>query len=122
MVADGTALPYKNNSFDNATAFFSCMYMSDDVKENVFKETRRVLKKGGEFWVWDANMLPKNNVFAIRLQADILEKRSIKTVYGVKAKDQSVDSICGLLHEAGFESEVIKNHKYWFFIKAKNGR
>ena len=118
MVADGTELPYKNNSFDNATAFFSCMYMTDDLKEYVFKETRRVLKKGGEFWIWDVRMA-SNQVFAIRLNVDFSENHTIKTIYGVKAKDQSDVSMCHLLHEAGFETEVIANRKYWFFIKAK---
>ena len=118
MIADGNELPFKNNSFDNATAFFSCMYMSNDVKENVFKETQRVLKKGGEFWIWDVHMV-SNNLYAIRLHVDLPDNRVIKTIYGVKAKDQSDASICRFLQEAGFEAEVITNRKYWFFIKAK---
>ena len=119
MVADATELPYKSNCFDNATAFFSCMYMPDNVKENVFRETQRVLKKGGEFWIWDVHMAPKSNVFAIRLQVDFHEGHRIRTVYGVKAKDQSAESICSHLQEAGFETEVITNRKHWFLIKAK---
>ena len=71
MVADATELPCQSSCFDNATAFFSCMYMPDDAKENVFRETRRVLKNGGEFWIWDVHMAPTSNVFAIRLQADL---------------------------------------------------
>lgn len=119
MVADATELPYKSHGFDNATAFFSCMYMPDDVKEDVFRETRRVLKTGGEFWIWDAHMAPKGNVFAIRLQVEIQDGHTINTVYGVKAKDQSAASICSLLRQAGFETEVITDQKHWFFIKAK---
>ena len=119
MVADATELPYQSSCFDSATAFFSCMYMPDDVKENVFKEARRVLKRGGEFWIWDAHMAPKGNVFAIRLQVDLLDGHTLNTVYGVQAKDQSAATICGLLQEAGFETEVITNQGHWFFIKAK---
>jgi ubiquinone/menaquinone biosynthesis C-methylase UbiE len=118
MVADATELPYQSSCFDNATAFFSCMYMPDKVKENVFRETRRVLKKGGEFWIWDVHMAPKSKVFAIRLQVDLHDMHTVNTVYGVKAKDQSAASIRSLLQEAGFESEVITNRKHWFFIKA----
>ena len=32
MVANGIALPFANDCLDNATAFFSCMYMPEDVK------------------------------------------------------------------------------------------
>jgi len=84
MVADAANLPYQRDCFNNATAFFSCMYMSEDDKENVFREIRRVLKKGGEFWVWDVNMSPRSRLFATRLRVDFQENRSINTVYGVK--------------------------------------
>ena len=119
MVADATELPYQSTCFDNATAFFSCMYMPDDAKETVFRETRRVLKKGGEFWIWDAHMIPNSSVFAIRLQVDIRDGHTINTVYGAKAKDQSAATICGLLQEAGFETEVVTDQKHWFFVRAR---
>jgi ubiquinone/menaquinone biosynthesis C-methylase UbiE len=119
MVADATELPYRTGCFDHATAFFSCMYMPDEVKEGVFKETRRALKKGGEFWIWDVRMDSKSKVFAIRLQVDLHDRHTIDTVYGVRAKDQSAASICRRLQEAGFEPEVTTERRHWFFIKAK---
>lgn len=119
MVADAAKLPYRSHCFDSATAFFSCMYMSDSVKRTVFMETQRVLKKGGEFWIWDVHMTSKSNVFAIRLQVNLRDIHTIETVYGVKAKDQSASSICSLLQEAGFEAEGVTSRKHWFFIKAK---
>jgi ubiquinone/menaquinone biosynthesis C-methylase UbiE len=119
MVTDGTMLPIANENLDNATAFFSCMYMSEEVKQKVFQETRRVLKDSGELWVWGANMTPKGKVFTIRIQAEIPENRSINTVYGVKAKDQSAATICAQLEKAGFEAEIISNHRQWFFVKGK---
>jgi ubiquinone/menaquinone biosynthesis C-methylase UbiE len=119
IVANATELPYQRSCFDNATAFFSCMYMSEDVKRKIFQETRRVLKNSAEFWIWDANMTPKSKVFAIRIQVNIRGNRSIKTMYGVKAKNQSAERIFGLLQDAGFAPEVITNQKHWFLIKAK---
>ena len=119
LVADGTALPYPNNSIDSATAFFSCMYMPDDVKEKVFRETQRVLMPNAEFWIWDVPMNTKSDVFAFRLQVEIPEITTIKTIYGVKAKDQSAVTICNQLQEAGFGTELIVNNKDCFFIKAK---
>ena len=120
LVADATALPFKSRSLDHATAFFSCMYMPDEVKEKVFRDTRRVLKQGGEFWIWDAPISLKNKVFAIRLQVNLRDADRINTTYGVKAKDQSAASISSLLRQAGFEPEIITSQKHWFFIQAKN--
>ena len=117
MVADGTKLPFKSESLDVATTFFSCMYMTDNVKKEVFSEVQRILKRGGEFLIWDVQMAAKNKVFAIRLAVDI-EERTVKTIYGVKAKDQTADSLCHFLEQAGFETEVITDSKNWFFIKA----
>jgi len=120
MVTDGTQLPYPDNCLDHATAFFSCMYMSGDVKAKVFSETQRVLKDGGEFWIWDVPMTTKSDVFAFRLQVETPKIPTIKTIYGVKAKDQSAATICNQLQEIGFEADLIINNKDWFFIKAKN--
>lgn len=117
MVADGTKLPFKSESLDVATTFFSCMYMTDNVKKEVFSEVQRILKRGGEFLIWDVQMAAKNKVFAIRLAVDI-EERTVKTIYGVKAKDQTADSLRHFLEQAGFETEVITDSKNWFFIKA----
>jgi len=119
IVADATALPFDSQCFDNATAFFSCMYMAGDVQEKVFREIRRVLKTGGEFWIWDAHIVPKSKVFAIRLQVDSPDVHTINTVYGVKARGQSAVGIGSLLRQAGFEPEVITDRKHWFLIKAK---
>ena len=117
MVADATAMPHPINAIDHATAFFSCMYMPDAVKEKVFRETHRVLKPGGEFWIWDVPMTTKSDVFAFRLQ---VEAPSIRTIYGVKAKDQSAATLCNQLQAVGFETDLITNDKNWFFIKAKS--
>lgn len=119
MVADATAMPHPANVIDHATAFFSCMYMPDDVIEKVFRETWRILKTGSEFWIWDIPMTTKSPVFAFRLQAEIRANPPIKTIYGVKTKKQSVVTICHQLQAAGFETKVIADHKTNFFIKAK---
>lgn len=117
-VANAAALPFADHCFDNATAFFSCMYMSGDGQAGVFCETQRVLRKGGEFWIWDASMAPTSQVFAIRLRVDLPGPRSIRTAYGVKAKEQSAATIGSLLRQAGFESEVVTDRKHWFLLKA----
>lgn len=116
--ADATKLPCPNESFARATAFFSCMYMSNEIKAAVFKETYRVLQPNGEFWIWDVPMAARSGVFALRLQATLPNQNTITTGYGVWAKDQSVASLVNLLQQAGFKTEVSAQHKHWFLLKA----
>ena len=118
LAADAAKVPCRDHSFDSATAFFSCMYMPDHVKENVFRETRRVLKPGGEFWIWDGHMASRSKVFGLRVQVDFYGNRAIRTVYGVKARDQSSASISAMLREAGFATQVLADEKHWFLIRA----
>jgi ubiquinone/menaquinone biosynthesis C-methylase UbiE len=119
LVANAGKLPYSSASFANATAFFSCMYMSEEMKKQVFRETHRALKPGGEFWIWDANIAPKQKAYGIRLHVAFPVQRSTKTMYGTRIKNQSSAAICAQLQEAGFETEVVSNQRHWFFIRAK---
>lgn len=117
LAADATQLPCANESFARATAFFSCMYIPNEIKVAVFKETYRVLQPGGEFWIWDAPMSARSGVFALRLQVTLPNQKTIITAYGVRAKDQSAASLGDLLQHAGFKTEIGAQHKHWFLLK-----
>jgi hypothetical protein len=95
------------------------MYMPDEVKAGVFRETQRVLKPGGEFWIWDLPMAATSKVCSIRLQVTLPGQGTLNPVYGVKAKDQSVEKLGQQLMAAGFETETVVNQKYWFWLKAR---
>ena len=118
LTANAAQLPCANGSFAQTTAFFSCMYMPNEIKATIFKETYRVLQPGGEFWIWDAPMSARSGVFALRLQVTLPNQKIITTAYGVRAKDQSAASLGDLLQQAGFKTEVCSQHKYWFLLKA----
>ncbi len=118
LTANATQLPCANGSFPHATAFFSCMYMPNEIKSTIFKETYRVLQPGGEFWIWDAPMSARSGVFALRLHVSLPNQKTITTAYGVRAKDQSATSLGDLLQQAGFKTEISAQRKHWFLLKA----
>ncbi len=49
IVGNADALPYVNDSFDNAISFHLFMHLDEDMFRSILDETHRVLKKGGKF-------------------------------------------------------------------------
>ncbi len=119
MVADALDLPFDNEEFDNATSFFSGMYMSHEDKREVIKEVHRVIKPDGEFWIWDSKIKTKKKSFLIFLRISIPGKEKFGTGYGTKITEQNEEIYKIYLKEAGFYIEEIEINKFWFFIKAK---
>lgn len=49
-------LPFKDNTFDAATAFFSISFLKRKyIRNKVIKEVARALKDGGKLYIWDMN-------------------------------------------------------------------
>ena len=119
MVADALDLPFEEEEFDNATAFFSGMYMSHEDKRNVFKEVHRVIPSGGEFWIWDSKIKTRRETFLIMLRISLPGKKKFNTGYGTRITDQDEILFKDYLNEAGFSIEETKVNKYWFFIRAR---
>ncbi|MHA2462513.1 MAG: class I SAM-dependent methyltransferase [Candidatus Thorarchaeota archaeon] len=119
MVADALDLPFEDEEFDNATSFFSGMYMSHEDKRDVIKEVHRVLPVGGEFWIWDSKIKTNKEGFIIILIVSLPDKEKFNTGYGTNITNQDEDIYIKYLTEAGFSIEEIKVKKYWFFIRAK---
>ena len=117
-VADARNLPFESSSFDNATAFFSLMYMQPSVKEEVISEVFRVLPPGGEFWIWDA-IVPKKGIFVIMLSIQLPNGKTIKTGYGSNDCIQTQESTTEILQKIGFDVREKHSNKAWFFLRAK---
>ena len=118
VLADATSLEYETGYFDNATAFFSGMYMSIETFEEVCKEVNRVLKNNGEFWIWDAIVSENTGLFIIRLSVTLPNGKKIRTAYGSRVRPRNLPEIKKILQNARFQVEVKVNHKKWFFLKA----
>jgi len=118
QVADARELPFENGTFENATAFFSLMYMKQKTKEEVISEAFRVLPSGGEFWIWDAS-IEKDGIFTIIMKIKLPNGKTIRTGYGTKDCAQSLELISEFLEKAGFKIKETTTNKLWFLIKAK---
>jgi ubiquinone/menaquinone biosynthesis C-methylase UbiE len=108
IVMDATELSFLENSFDAATSFFTLMYINKSEHEKVFNEIYRVLKKDGEFILWDA-VIPKydgdiKDIFVIQLEI-ITPVKEIKSGYGVirKDKEQDIEYFIKLGEQIGFK-------------------
>jgi len=118
VLGDATDLPYSDEFFDNATAFFSGMYMPMETFKTTCKETYRVLKNKGEFWIWDAKISKNKEIFIIRLQITLPNGKKVNTGYGTRVKDRSMKEIKQTLLETNFHIETFVDNNKWFFIKA----
>jgi len=107
IVGDAKALPFLDESFDAATAFFFLMYVPNQDRAVVFAEAFRILKPGAKLHVWDAIIPPRGDrpqqMFVVPVQAEIPGK-VILTGYGTRwdGKEMSANSIANLAAEAGF--------------------
>ncbi len=107
IVMDAKDLKFLENSFDIVSAFFTMMYIPLSDHKKVLEEIYRVLKKHGEFFLWDANIPKKNEnkkvVFVIVLKIKINGKK-IGTGYGTKwNKEQDPKYFTDLAKEVGFK-------------------
>jgi len=107
VVADATALPFLDSSFDAATAFFFLMYVSYEDRLAVLNEMFRVLRPGAEFHIWDG-MIPARedrtqDLFVIPVKVE-LPNKTVQTGYGVpwEGREMSADSITRMAADAGF--------------------
>jgi ubiquinone/menaquinone biosynthesis C-methylase UbiE len=119
VVADSRNLPHDIGQFDNATAFFSGMYMSNSDKKKTFQEIDKVLSSGGELWIWDAVISLEKEKFLILMNVTLPNEKIVDTGYGVKAKQQNIDEYENLLGSTRFRIIDKDIHEYWLFIKAK---
>jgi ubiquinone/menaquinone biosynthesis C-methylase UbiE len=86
IIMDAKDMKFLDNTFDTVTAFFSMMYVPFSDHNVIFQEIWRVLKKDGEFLLWDVSIPNRTNeskdIYGVNLNVKIPEK-IIETGYGV---------------------------------------
>lgn len=124
VIMDARDLKFLDYSFDNVTSFFTMMYIPSNEHEKVISEIYRVLKPGGEFYIWDVVIPPFiesiKDIYVVPLQIKLKEK-IIETGYGIKwkNKEQTASYYIDICERVGFK--VIDNisQRKTFFIKFK---
>ena len=104
VVMDACQLNFIDNYFDNATLFYSLMYMDSQTARQALKEAYRVLRPGATLWIWDAVIPEEKTADGFLAHLCItLPNETVNTSYGAGwHKGQSLDSIRQICEEAGF--------------------
>jgi ubiquinone/menaquinone biosynthesis C-methylase UbiE len=90
LVMDAAQMKFDDASFDNATSFYSFMFIEKVKHEKVILEAHRVLKTGGCFHIWDSR-IKKADPFLVE--------------FDINANGESVHTTYGIYKESGFQDE-----------------
>jgi ubiquinone/menaquinone biosynthesis C-methylase UbiE len=110
LVADGSALPFKNNVFDVATSYrFVSEIREPRVALEIFREIRRVLKTRQRIVIFDNSFSPKNQAQKTRLEFGILWNEFLKKAgeYSWTQEPKPKD-LTKLLLKSGFENIQVR--------------
>lgn len=87
VVADARSLPFEDQSFSAASAFYFLMYLNTEDRKKVMEEAYRVIEERGILHIWDTLIpLPNINeerIFIVPLKI-LLANRVIRTAYGTR--------------------------------------
>jgi ubiquinone/menaquinone biosynthesis C-methylase UbiE len=121
IVMDVSDLKFLDNSFDTVTSFFTLMYIPKKDHKQIFQEIHRVLKKEGEFALWELK-LPKRKKddkekFVIFLEVKIPDK-IIETGYGNRwNKELDIEYFSDLAKSTGFRIIEKKEEDKTFYLR-----
>jgi ubiquinone/menaquinone biosynthesis C-methylase UbiE len=113
LVMDARELQFLENSFGTVTLFFTLMYIPFEDLDIIFSEVARVLKPGGALLIWDVRVdVPSDaddkKYFMVPLKVTFPDGTETETGYGVKMRNQDMDSFVSAAEKHGFE---LVNHQ-----------
>lgn len=122
VVMDGKDLKFPPNTIPTATAFFSIMYVPKDDIYEIFKEIYRVLRPGASFWIWDGKLgeIPRDKIASVfRLEITLPSGKVIKTGYGTKKTEQSLELLIEIGEKSGFTVQETHDYGHFFNLVLK---
>lgn len=119
LLMDACDLKFEDSIFDNVSLFYTLMYIDKNKHNKVIKEAYRVLKKGGELYIWDT-IINEANPFLVELNIDIGDS-IVNTTYGVYKDNafQDKDYYKSICEELGFYliAEYLDNNQFYLHFK-----
>lgn len=119
LLMDACDLKFEDSIFDNVSLFYTLMYIDKNKHNKVIKEAYRVLKKGGELYIWDT-IINEANPFLVELNIDIGDS-IVNTTYGVYKESafQDKDYYKSICEELGFYliAEFLYNNQFYLHFK-----
>lgn len=119
LLMDACNLKFEDSIFDNVSLFYTLMYIDKNKHNKVIKEAYRVLKKGGELYIWDT-IINEANPFLVELNIDIGDS-IVNTTYGVYKDNafQDKDYYKSICEELGFYliAEFLYNNQFYLLLK-----
>lgn len=121
IVMDARDMQFLNNTFNNATIFFTLMYIDGNDHNRVFQEVFRVLSPGGKLLIWDAKIPKQTDPFQTRTLLPLtihLPQNRVLTRYRVRLpdKDHDIDYYVELAQKAGFRVIFQNTEKLVFHL------
>lgn len=124
IVMDARDLKFLDYSFDNATSFFTFMYIPLSDHEQVLKEIFRVLKREGEFHIWDV-VIPEfdgsqKDIYVVPLEVK-LKGKTVETGYGTRWEGRTQDAAhyIDLCQRVGFELVESNTEGESFYLRLR---
>jgi len=119
IIMDATDMKFLDNTFDNATCFYSLMFMNKPTAEKCLSEAYRVLKPGGCLWIWDTVIpnITTEEIFIVQLGVT-LAKEEISIGYGIRwTRGQSEDDLSEICTRIGFRQLKCESSDEKIFMK-----
>lgn len=119
LLMDAAELSFEDASFSHVTAFFTLMYMPSSIQARAVAQAVRVLRPGGSFHVWDAEIASAfPDPFLIDVEIDAAGT-AIHTTYGIVKENAAQDSgyFLRICQAAGLTPVVRQDHDGWFYLQ-----
>ena len=122
VVMDARELKFIDESFTVATVYFTFMYIPEDDFADIFKEIWRVLKPGGELFIWDAifEVPPEEREkkrFVAILKTHFPNGMENQTGYGGIIRDQQPNMFLKPAKKVGFKILDQKVDDFQFYVR-----
>ena len=123
LVMDAGNMTFPDASFDHVTAFYSFLFIPKDRHAQAISEIARVLRPGGEFYIWDcevASAYPEP--FTVELDIDA-NGVPIHTTYGILEKGcvQTAEGLIETCAKAGLRLCDVDRNGTQFYLRFRKG-